>query len=294
MCRWAWISRRRGGSGSTGGAGGGVYVPVGMDQPAARRERIYRRAGVRCVLTGAVELGLPWPDGVPVVAVEEAGGLTPRPEPVPSGPDDLAYVIYTSGSTGEPKGVEITHRSALNTVADVRERFGVGPGDRVLAVSALDFDLSVFDVLGLLPAGGCVVLVGEQDRREAACWVELAARWSVTVWNSVPALLDMALVAGQARPGWGAALRVALVSGDWVGLDLRERLRGQCPGARLVALGGATEAAVWSNAFEVEQVAGHWRSVPYGFPLRNQMFRVVDGRGRDCPDWVAGELWIGG
>jgi len=161
-------------------------------------------------------------------------------------------------------------------------------------VSALDFDLSVFDVFGLLAAGGGVVLVGEEDRREAARWVELAARWSVTVWNSVPALLDMALVAGEGVPGWGAALRVALVSGDWVGLDLPGRLRGQCPGARLVALGGATEAAIWSNAFEVEQVAGHWRSVPYGFPLRNQVFRVVDGRGRDCPDWVAGELWIGG
>ena len=38
----------------------------------------------------------------------------------------------------------------------------------------------------------------------------------------------------------------------------------------------------------------HWRSIPYGVPLPNQRCRVVDGRGRDCPDWVAGELWIGG
>ncbi|MFB9682542.1 AMP-binding protein, partial [Streptosporangium vulgare] len=57
---------------------------------------------------------------------------------------------------------------------------------------------------------------------------------------------------------------------------------------------GATEAAIWSNVWEVAHVPAHWTSVPYGFPLRNQRFRVVDGRGRDCPDWVAGELWIGG
>jgi yersiniabactin nonribosomal peptide synthetase len=122
----------------------------------------------------------------------------------------------------------------------------------------------------------------------------VVARWGVSVWNSVPALLDMALVAGADRPGWAGSLRVALVSGDWVGLDLPGRLREQCAGCRLIALGGATEAAIWSNAFEVDRVPADWRSVPYGFPLRNQMFRVVDGRGRDCPDWVAGELWIGG
>ncbi|MCV5390276.1 AMP-binding protein, partial [Escherichia coli] len=38
----------------------------------------------------------------------------------------------------------------------------------------------------------------------------------------------------------------------------------------------------------------HWRSIPYGFPLTNQRYRVVDEQGRDCPDWVLGELWIGG
>jgi acyl-CoA synthetase (AMP-forming)/AMP-acid ligase II len=115
------------------------------------------------------------------------------------------------------------------------------------------------------------------------------------VWNSVPALLDMALVVGARRPGWAAALRVVLVSGDWVGLDLPGRLWEQVSGCRFVALGGATEAAIWSNACEVRGVVpAQWRSVPYGLPLRHQMFRVVDGRGRDCPDWVAGELWIGG
>ena len=244
------------------------------------------------VTSGSLVAGLGWSGDV--VVVERAWAVAPLASPVVVGGDELAYVIYTSGSTGEPKGVEVSHRSALNTVVDVNERFGVGGSDRVLALSSLDFDLSVYDVFGLLSVGGSVVLVGEEERREAGWWVQAVRRWSVTVWNSVPALLDMALVAGAERPGWADGLRLVLVSGDWVGLDLPDRLRGQCAGARLVALGGATEAAIWSNAFEVESVAAHWRSVPYGFPLRNQMFRVVDGRGRDCPDWVAGELWIGG
>ncbi|WP_251001323.1 AMP-binding protein, partial [Escherichia coli] len=56
----------------------------------------------------------------------------------------------------------------------------------------------------------------------------------------------------------------------------------------------ATEASIWSNACEIHDVPAHWRSIPYGFPLTNQRYRVVDEQGRDCPDWVPGELWIGG
>jgi acyl-CoA synthetase (AMP-forming)/AMP-acid ligase II len=81
-----------------------------------------------------------------------------------------------------------------------------------------------------------------------------------------------------------------------VDLTLPGRLATATHGrSRFIALGGATEAAVWSNATEV---VGHlipgWPSIPYGSPLPNQLHRVVDGQGRDRPDWAAGELWIGG
>ena len=58
-----------------------------------------------------------------------------------------AYAIFTSGSTGEPKGVAITHDQARTTIDAVVDRFRFGPDDRVLGVSALTFDLSVFDAL---------------------------------------------------------------------------------------------------------------------------------------------------
>jgi amino acid adenylation domain-containing protein len=252
-------------------AAGGAYVPVGVDQPELRRDEICARAGVAAILTAL-------PADGPAL-----------PAPVPATPDDLAYVIFTSGSTGTPKGVEITHRAARNTIDEINDRYGVGPRDRVLAVSALDFDLSVYDIFGLLSVGGAVVLVDEGTRREARAWAELLRRWDVTVWNTVPALLDMLLVVGG-----GERLRLAMVSGDWVGLDLPGRVRQAAPGCRLVALGGATEASIWSNALDVEDVPEHWRSIPYGTPLRGQRYRVVDGRGRDRPDFVPGELWIGG
>ncbi|GAB3934970.1 hypothetical protein GCM10027614_08930 [Micromonospora vulcania] len=260
-------------------AAAGVYVPVGVDQPTVRRERILSRADVKTVL-GAAGLAATG-DGGPAL-----DGC------VPVDPAALAYVIFTSGSTGEPKGVEVSHTAALNTLAAVGDLLRLGADDRVLAVSALDFDLSVFDIFGLLGVGGAVVLVEEGQRRDARTWLRLVREHDVTVWNTVPALLDMLLTAAGDEPL--GALRSALVSGDWVGLDLRDRLVARRPDARLIALGGATEAAVWSNSFEVGAVPAHWRSIPYGVPLPNQRYRVVDGRGRDCPDWVVGELWIGG
>ncbi|MFD2235075.1 amino acid adenylation domain-containing protein [Phaeospirillum tilakii] len=262
-------------------AAGGCYVPVGIDQPAARQARIRETADIRHALLPA-----------------DLAAATRRPpldRPVEVAPESPAYIIFTSGSTGEPKGVEVTHQAAANTVDAINRRYRIGAGDRVLAVSSLDFDLSVYDIFGLLGAGGAVVVVGEEERRDAAAWLDLIRRHRVTVWNSVPILLDMLLVAAEAMGG-PLPLRLALVSGDWVGLDLPFRLATASGAAtRLAALGGATEAAIWSNVYDVTgPLPPHWHSIPYGAPLDNQCYRVVDPRGQDCPDWVAGELWIGG
>ncbi len=268
-------------------AAGALYVPVGAGQPPLRRERIHRAA--RTVLAVGDGTGAPRS-----ADVAELLQHPPLDAPVPRDPGEAAYTIFTSGSTGEPKGVEVSHAAALTTVAEINDRYRVGPEDRVLALSALDFDLSVYDVFGLLGAGGALVLPEEDERRDAERWRALCAEHGVTVWNTVPALLDMLLLASQDR-GLPSSLRLALVSGDWVGGDLAPRLR-EASGARvhLVALGGATEAAIWSNAFDGGHVPPGWPSVPYGTPLRDQRYRVVDPHGLDCPDWVAGELWIGG
>ncbi len=37
-----------------------------------------------------------------------------------------------------------------------------------------------------------------------------------------------------------------------------------------------------------------WISIPYGKALKNQAYRVVDELGRNCPNYVMGELLIGG
>ncbi|WP_309237202.1 amino acid adenylation domain-containing protein [Actinomadura sp. BRA 177] len=252
-------------------AAGAAYVPIGPEQPEARRQKIRASAGVAASLTAE-------------------GDAEPLPEPVAVRPDQVAYVLFTSGSTGEPKGVEVSHGAAMNTIGDLVERFAIGEDDVTFGVSALDFDLSVFDLFAPWTVGGAVVLPDEDERRDAARWAELVRRWSVTVLNCVPSVLEMLLHAGRPE-----SLRLVLLGGDWVGTHLPALLEERAPGCRFVALGGTTETAIHSTVQEVAgEVPSDWHAVPYGVPLRGVACRVVDELGRDRPDWVTGELWIGG
>lgn len=264
-------------------AAGACWVPVGADQPASRREAMLSRAGAGLRLDASTPL-------LGEGAVQAA--TPPLAAPVSASPDQLAYIIFTSGSTGEPKGVEIRHAAADNTLQDLRQRLAMGPDDRVLGLSALDFDLSVFDLFATLGCGAALVMVDEADRRDAASWLRLIRAERVTIWNSVPALLEMLLAAAREAPL--PTLRAALLSGDWIPLTLPSRLRERAPGCRFLALGGATEAAIWSNIYSVNDVDPAWHSIPYGYPLDNQRWQVRSAAGEACPDWVAGELLIGG
>ena len=275
---------------------GACYAPVSVEQPSVRRDRIHKKAAIRCVLTTHEQAQtIVWPADAVVLDIADTANTTALAEPVEVSPEQLAYIIFTSGSTGEPKGVEISHCAAWNTIAEINRRYNVSATDRILAVSSLDFDLSVYDIFGLLSVGGSLLLIAENTRRDAAHWLKMLNNYQVTIWNSVPVLLDMLLVVAESKQQKTLPLRIAMLSGDWIGLDIPTRLHSIAEHCHLIAMGGATEASIWSNFFDVTlPLPAHWTSIPYGRSLANQAYRVVDSKGRDCPDWVAGELWIGG
>lgn len=277
----------------------GAYVPVDTTQPPLRRDTVLRDAGVRRVLTQswlAPTLGLP--PGTTALAVDTVEPATPGATAVDApaaAPDDLAYVIYTSGSTGTPKGVMISHGAARNTVDDINARFDVGPDDRVLGLAQLGFDLSVYDIFGPLAVGGALVLPEAARRGDPAHWAALVAEHGVSLWNSVPAQLQMFHEYLRAEHAADTGrLRLAMLSGDWIPVTLPDAVRARVPGLSVVSLGGATEAAIWSIHHPIDTVDPGLGSIPYGRPLANQTFRVLDPLMRDCPEHVTGELYIGG
>ncbi|MDS1116086.1 amino acid adenylation domain-containing protein [Gordonia westfalica] len=267
---------------------GAAYVPIAPTQPASRRDRIVSIAGPRAVLTADVDA---WAgtDGPAVIDMTHARTATPARPAAVSG-DALAYILFTSGSTGLPKGVQVPHRAAVATITDLVDRYSLDARDRSLQVSSLEFDLSVFDIFGLLAVGGAVVVPGDDERTRVDDWVRLLAEHSVTVLNCVPSILGMILDIGSLP----ASMRTIIMGGDKVDVSLLDRVAAQLPDCRVAGLGGTTETAIHSTICEATDVPAGMAFVPYGVPLRGVRCRVVDETGRDRPDLVPGELWIGG
>jgi len=277
---------------------GAAYLPIAPDLPQERITYLLENSEVDLVLTQSwVEEKITWPDGVQRLIVDgnELGEMDDRPLEVVQGVEDLAYTIYTSGSTGLPKGVMIDHRGAVNTILDINQRFEVGPDDRVLALSRLGFDLSVYDIFGTLAAGGTIVIPDAAARRDPAHWADLMAREQVTVWNSVPALMEMLVehVAGRSER-LPDSLRLVMLSGDWIPVTLPDQVKALTEDVQVISLGGATEASIWSIMYPIEKVDPAWKSIPYGKPMVNQSFHVLDEAFDPRPVWVAGQLYIGG
>ncbi len=275
---------------------GAGYVPVGTHQPLKRAQYIYKRGNIKFVVTSrTLSETVDYPEGVKLFFIEDIDSSVPISASKAES-DNTAYVIFTSGSTGEPKGVVIKHKSAYNTIYDVNARYNIGENDRTIAISALDFDLSVYDIFGMLSVGGAVVTITEDMKRDPASWKKLIEKYGVTVWNTVPAIMSMLLMWNESNEAIGEnKIRLALLSGDWIPLDLPEKFNSAFTDAKLVSLGGATEASIWSNFYDVTlPLQKDWNSIPYGYPLTGQLFRVVDQRGRNCPMYVKGELVIEG
>src|SRR5262249_35303431 len=145
-----------------------------------------------------------------------------------------------------------------------------------------------------LGAGGTLVYPPAGRPRDPVAWAETVERHRVTLWNTVPLLYSEVVDAAAETRSSLASLRLVLMSGDWIPLDLAGRSRALNASAQLVSLGGATEASIWSICHPIGEVDPAWRSVPYGKPLRNQRLHVLDAELNDCPDWVEGDLYIGG
>ena len=212
--------------------------------------------------------------------------------------DDLAYVIYTSGSTGEPKGVMIEHGRVTNTLQDINFQYSVTNHDRMIAISNISFDLSVYDIFGLMAVGGTVVFPDAQKENDVSYLLNVIERNSITIWSSTPALMDWFISnIGDKIPNYQLkSIRLVLVSGDWIPLNLPKGINRKVPNKNLVVsgLGGATEVSIWSVHYPISQIDLEWRSVPYGKPLGNQTVYILDRNLKPVPIGAVGEMYIGG
>ena len=277
---------------------GAAYLPIDPALPQERLRHLLKNCDAKVVLTQSwLEQKLAWPEDIKrfAVDVQDYTRKDVASVRIKQTPDDLAYVIHTSGSTGVPKGVMIDHIGAVNTILDINNRFNVTREDTVFVLSNLNFDLSVYDIFGTLAAGATIVMPDDALRKDPGHWLSLIKTEHVTIWNSVPALMQMLLEYVSGRDEYYFdTLRLILLSGDWIPLDLPDKIKKRFDPADIISLGGATEASIWSILYPVNTVDPNWNSIPYGRPMVNQDFYVLNENMDPCPDWVPGQLYIGG
>jgi amino acid adenylation domain-containing protein len=292
---------------------GGAYVVLDPGLPPERAAALLADSGVVAVLTCRIWRGrfaafsgtvfcLDDEPPAEIVAGEPWLGDLP-------GLDTLAYVVYTSGSTGRPKGVLTTHGGLATYLLPLLDRYGLGPGDRVLQLPSLVFDASVRDLFGPLAAGATVVLAGPEQARDAAALLDLIAKWRITrLLSVVPTLLRELVAAAPGNRDDGGdgtplgAVETLLASGEqllWV--DCRRAWEVFGDGVEIVNQYGPTECTMTSShhrlagASRATLAATAGRSeVSIGRPLPSRRFYLLDPRLHPVPSGSLGDVYIGG
>jgi len=292
---------------------GGAYLPLDPQQPAARLSHVVAQAGAALALAGEgyrpmlgeVAGGLPRPGPerrppeVLDLSVLEAEAAVAPPVPLPAvQPLGLAYVIFTSGSTGLPKGAMVHHRGQLNHLLAKIGDLGLGPDDTVVQNAPQGFDISVWQMLAPLLAGGRVLFVDDAAARDPRALAAAVREGGATVLQTVPSLLRALVEAAQADPSVLAALgtlRWMISTGEALPPALARDWLELAPRIRLLNAYGPTECSddVTHHALHRPPAPAAVR-VPVGNPVLNTRLVVVDRGGEIQPRGVPGELRVGG
>ncbi|MDQ0273730.1 thioesterase domain-containing protein/acyl carrier protein [Cytobacillus purgationiresistens] len=141
-----------------------------------------------------------------------------------------------------------------------------------------------------------MVIAQKEDVKDPMRLREVLRKERITFWDSVPTTLHHLIRSFEesGTPYLQEDLRLIFLSGDWIPVDLKKRAEAYLPQAQIIGLGGATEGTVWSNYYPIHSVEEGQKSIPYGKPIGNNRFYILDANQRPVPQGVRGELYIGG
>ncbi len=273
---------------------GCAYIPVDPEYPAERQEYIVTNSKVSAILADR-NYAL---NSAPLLLIDldSISHLPSENLNMQKDFSDIAYVIYTSGSTGVPKGVMIEHHSAVNLITWVNNKFDISQNDVLLFVTPMCFDLSVYDIFGLLASGGRIVITEKKQVQNPHELKQLLIDNRITFWDSVPSTMSYLVnYLEEEDSNYNQHdLRLVFLSGDWIPVKLPARISKYFSKAKVISLGGATEGTVWSIYYPIESVGEYQTSIPYGKPIANNYFYILDEGLNPVSEGVAGELYIGG
>ncbi|MEU9118038.1 AMP-binding protein, partial [Streptomyces sp. NPDC048483] len=279
---------------------GGAYLPIEPHFPADRMATMLSRASCGLVLTepgstGTLDPALASLPGVRRLLIdaayeEDRGDGDPG---VPVAPNDLAYLYFTSGSTGEPKGAMCEHAGMLNHLYAKIDDLAVTEGQVVAQTAPQCFDISLWQLLSALLAGGRTLLVGQEAVLDVERFLDTIVEGGAGVVQVVPSYLDVVLSSLERRLRELPALRCVSVTGEALKRELVQRWFAAAPGIRLVNAYGLTETSDDTNHEVMDRVPDTER-IPLGRPVNNVHIHIVDEYLSPVPLGAPGEIVFSG
>ncbi len=268
---------------------GGAYLPLDPAHPPERLAFTFKDSQAALLLTQARFTHLFDVDPTRCVNLDpDEERIAQSNDTNPAGQSEsshLAYVMYTSGSTGRPKGVQITHGALMNFLCSMKEAPGLDPGDVLLSVTTLSFDIAGLELFLPLMVGAKIVLADSRSAGDGARLAELITRSRTTVLQATPATWEMLLHAE-----WKGHPRLkVLCGGEAMSRELADQLLQRS--GEVWNMYGPTETTVWST---IHKVGRGSNSIPIGRPIANTQIYVLDPLLAPVPVGVPGELYIGG
>ncbi len=210
-------------------------------------------------------------------------------------PDNLTYTIYTSGSTGKPKGVPLPHCSLVNLIAWQLQNSTLEGAAKTLQFASLSFDVSFQEMFCTWCAGGTLVFITEEIRRDAQSLLQLIDKEQIQrLFLPFIALQHLAEAADtyQLVP---KSLREVVTAGEQ--LQVNRYIASffqQLENCTLHNQYGPSESHV-VTAYTLAGPPGDWPALPpIGRPLANTQIYLLQKDDRPVPVGVPGELYIGG
>jgi long-chain acyl-CoA synthetase len=234
--------------------------------------------------------------------------VTPSPSPSPlegegrgegASLDDEALIVYTSGTTGPPKGVVLTARNLLIDADGIADWHGFGPGDRLMCVLPIHHvNGTVVTLVTPFFVGGGTVL--NRKFKSTVFWRRIHDE-GVTCVSVVPTLLEFLLDADEdVKPyrldqfrgvicGAGPLLKeTAARFEDRFRIPIRHGYglsETTCYSCFLPNDLAADQHRRWLTDYDFPSI---------GLPIRHNEMAILDGHGKDLPEFVRGEICIRG
>src|SRR4051812_43584367 len=279
---------------------GGVYLPIEPHFPADRIATTLSRAGCGLVLTElgsatTLDQALDSLSGVQTLLVDAAyeEGHADGDLGVDVAPDQLAYIYFTSGSTGEPKGAMCEHGGMLNHLFAKIDDLKIGEGDVVAQTAPQCFDISLWQLVSALLAGGRTLIVEQETILDSKRFIDKIIEARVAVLQVVPSYLEVLVSYLAQHPRELPDLRCVSATGEALKKELVQRWFAVQPRINLVNAYGLTETSDDTNHEIMDRVPDRER-VPLGRPINNVSIYVVDEHLSPVPLGAPGEIVFSG